>query len=105
MAENYRPVNNLPFMSKVVVKNTCCDSSLVTGVLINYSLTINQCIKQTSVWKQLLVKLQNDILWSMEKTTYHSHYCHRSECGIRQSRSQHAIRRPEQSIWGIAHSS
>ena len=65
ISKNYRPVSNLPFLSKVVEKSAlkqfikhCDDKSLLPIYQIVY--------RKTHSCETALVKLFDDLLWSME---------------------------------------
>jgi hypothetical protein len=66
IAKHYRPVSNLPFMSKVVEKSMLrqftahCDANKLLPDYQSAYRTNFSC-------ETALIKLQNDILWSMEK--------------------------------------
>ena len=71
IASNYRPVSNLPFLSKVVEKivltrfNKHCDKfQLMPGYQLAY--------RKNFSCETAIIKITNDILWSMEskKITY-----------------------------------
>ena len=64
--KNYRPVRNLPFLSKVVKKCTlkqfikhCDDYSLLP--------TYQSAYRKNYSWQTALVKLFDDLLWSLEQ--------------------------------------
>ena len=68
IAKNYRPVSNLPFMSKVVEK--CMLQQFTAHCDANKLLPDYQSAYRTNLsCETALVKLHNDILWSMEQVS------------------------------------
>ena len=70
---NYRPVSNLPFISKLVEQsvmnqfNTHCDLNGTTP-------THQSAYKQFHNYETALIKIVNDRLWAMEQKHYNTSY-------------------------------